>query len=176
MTMIFVTVSVALSKKLGKKNTYILGLFGNALTLIALFFFGHFMGMAFVRVLLILQGMFFGLCLVPPLSMVADTVDFGYLKGGARREGAYFGIFWWGQKLGQALAGVLTGIILESIGYIANVMQPENVLFGIRSFYLISAILYIIATVILCFYPISEKKHMEHCERIAVMEAEHAST
>ena len=107
-TMIFVTVSVALSKKLGKKNTYILGLFGNALTLIALFFFGHFMGMTFVLVLLILQGMFFGLCLVPPLSMVADTVDFGYLKGGARREGAYFGIFWWGQKLGQALAGVLT--------------------------------------------------------------------
>ena len=55
-------------------------------------------------------------------------------------------------------------------------MQPENVLFGIRSFYLISAILYIIATVILYFYPISEKKHMEHCEQIAVMEAEHAAT
>ena len=50
-------------------------------------------------------------------SMVADVCDLDELQTGTRREGMFSGIYWWIQKLGQAGASVLSGILLNVTGF-----------------------------------------------------------
>ncbi|MEO1035988.1 MAG: MFS transporter [Pseudomonadota bacterium] len=50
-------------------------------------------------------------------SMIADVVDFDELKTKERREGMYGSIYWWVVKLGQALAILMGGLMLEFTGF-----------------------------------------------------------
>ncbi|MDD5236118.1 MAG: MFS transporter [Candidatus Omnitrophica bacterium] len=50
-------------------------------------------------------------------SMVADVCDLDELQSGTRREGMFSGIYWWIQKLGQAGASILSGILLNVTGF-----------------------------------------------------------
>ena len=57
-------------------------------------------------------------------SMVADVCDLDELTSGMRREGMFSGIYWWIQKLGQAGASVLSGVLLVWTGF--NVALGSN--------------------------------------------------
>lgn len=61
-------------------------------------------------------------------SMVADVCDLDELQCGTRREGMFSGIYWWIQKLGQAGASILAGVLLNVTGFNvalgANQSQP----------------------------------------------------
>lgn len=57
-------------------------------------------------------------------SMVADVCDLDELNCGTRREGMFSGIYWWIQKLGQAGASVLAGVLLNLTGF--NVALGAN--------------------------------------------------
>ncbi|MFH0732770.1 MAG: MFS transporter [Candidatus Omnitrophota bacterium] len=50
-------------------------------------------------------------------SMVADVCDLDELQTGKRREGMFSGIYWWIQKLGQAGASILSGLLLVWTGF-----------------------------------------------------------
>lgn len=50
-------------------------------------------------------------------SMVADVCDLDELQTGTRREGMFSGIYWWIQKLGQAGASILSGVLLNVTGF-----------------------------------------------------------
>lgn len=50
-------------------------------------------------------------------SMVADVCDLDELNCGTRREGMFGGIYWWIQKLGQAGASILSGVLLVWTGF-----------------------------------------------------------
>lgn len=50
-------------------------------------------------------------------SMVADVCDLDELQCSTRREGMFSGIYWWIQKLGQAGASVLSGVLLVWTGF-----------------------------------------------------------
>lgn len=55
------------------------------------------------------------------LSMTADVCDMDELDNGMpRREGTFGAIYWWMVKLGQALALVLGGLVLELVGFDQN--------------------------------------------------------
>jgi GPH family glycoside/pentoside/hexuronide:cation symporter len=55
------------------------------------------------------------------LSMTADVCDMDELENGMpRREGTFGAIYWWMVKLGQALALVLGGLVLELVGFDQN--------------------------------------------------------
>jgi GPH family glycoside/pentoside/hexuronide:cation symporter len=171
--MLFIPVSVLLSKKVGKKLSYGTGFIIMAVMLMALFFFGHTQGMTFTLVLMFFTGAGFGFTYAMPFTIVADSIEYDYLRTGERREGAFFGVWTWGFKIGQALAIFLMGVTLEAMGYIANVTpQPESAQLAIRLFLgPISASIFIIAAVCLYFYPITEKRYKEILGEIAVMEA-----
>ena len=108
--------------------------------------------------------------------MVADAIEYDYLVTGERREGAFFGIWTWGLKLGGALAAFLVGVTLEAMGYVANaVPQADSAQLGIRLFLgPISAAIFILSAVVLYFYPITEKRYKEILAEIAERDAKKA--
>ena len=71
------------------------------------------------------------------MSMTADVCDLEELENGLPRKEASFGaIYWWMVKLGTAIAGLFSGIILDSVGFIAGAeTQTEGAMDGLRFFY-----------------------------------------
>jgi GPH family glycoside/pentoside/hexuronide:cation symporter len=170
---LFIPVSVAMSKKTGKKLVYGTGFVIMAVGLMVLFFLGHTLGVTFNLIMMAIMGIGMGFLYAMPYAIVADAIEYDYLRTGERREGSFFGIWTWGLKIGQALAAFLMGVTLEAMGYVANVMpQAESAQLGIRLFLgPIAAVIFVLAAVALYYYPITEKRYKEILEQIAVMEA-----
>lgn len=170
---LFIPVSVAMSKKIGKKLVYGIGFLIMALGLMVMFMVGHTLGVAFNLVMMAFMGIGMGFLYAMPYAIVADAIEYDYLRTGERREGAFFGIWTWGLKIGQALAAFIMGLTLEAMGYVANLMpQAASAQLGIRLFLgPISAGIFVLAAVVLYFYPITEKRYKEILADIAIMEA-----
>ena len=70
------------------------------------------------------------------MSMTADVIDLDELNTGKRREGVFGAIYWWMVKLGFAIAGLLSGVIMSIVGFDATAAtQPESAITGLRIFY-----------------------------------------
>jgi len=69
-------------------------------------------------------------------SMISDVCDFDELETHQRREGVFGAIYWWMVKVGMALAGLLTGILLKVSGFdvALGAAQSEETLVMIRLF------------------------------------------
>ena len=66
-------------------------------------------------------------------AMVSDCIDYNQYLSGDRQEGVIYGSYSFIRKLGQALAGFLSGAGLTLIGYNAETVgQSERTLFGIK--------------------------------------------
>ncbi len=50
-------------------------------------------------------------------SMISDVCDYDELETHQRREGVFGAIYWWMIKVGMALAGILTGVLLKKSGF-----------------------------------------------------------
>jgi GPH family glycoside/pentoside/hexuronide:cation symporter len=77
---------------------------------------GHFFGTGNVRGLIIghaLAGFFGSILWFMPGSMIADVTDEDELVTGQRREGSFFGIFFFGQQLAAGLSLLLTGVLVD---------------------------------------------------------------
>lgn len=58
------------------------------------------------------------------MSMTADVCDLEELKNGMpRKEGTFAAIYWWMVKLGQAIALVLSGVVLKIVGFDPGVTE-----------------------------------------------------
>ncbi len=170
--LLFIPVSVLLSKKFGKKFVYGAGFAIFSAGLIALFMFGDKEPVSFTMIMMLIMGVGLGFLYVPPFTIVADAIEYGYLQTGERREGSFFGIWTWGFKLGQALAALSMGWILQFMGYVKGVLpQTPSAELGIRLLLgPISAAIFVLAIVVLCFYPITEKRYSEIQAQIKEME------
>jgi len=171
--MAFIPISVALSKRVGKKLVYGIGFIVMAVMLMIIFIFGQTVGVTFTLVMIFFAGTGFGFLYAMPYAIVADAIEYDYLRTGERREGAFFGIWTWGLKIGQALAIFLMGVTLEAMGYVPNIMpQSASSQLAITLFLgPISAGLFLLAVVFLYFYPITEQRYKEIQAGIAEMEA-----
>ncbi|MBN1532551.1 MAG: MFS transporter [Spirochaetes bacterium] len=170
--MIFIPVSVALSKKVGKKIVYGAGLLIFLIALMILFFFGHLHGINFSLGVMLFAGVGMGFTYVMPWAIVPDAVEYDYLLSGERTEGAFYGIWTFGIKIGQAVALAISGCVLSLFGYIPDVIQSSSSLLGIRLLLgPIPAFIYILGIVVLYFYPLTEKRYNEVLQQIREMEA-----
>jgi len=174
--MLFIPVSVIMSKRTGKKLVYGTGFVIMAVGLMMMFFLGHTQGIAFNLIMMAFLGIGMGLLYAMPYAIVADSIEYDYLGTGERREGAFFGIFTWGLKMGQAAASLVMGMTLEAMGYVANAIpQAASAQLGIRLFLgPIPAAVFLLAAVVIYFYPITEKRYKEILAQIAVMEAKNS--
>jgi GPH family glycoside/pentoside/hexuronide:cation symporter len=96
-------------------------------------------------------------------SMIADVCDYDELHTGRRREGVFGAIYWWMVKVGMALAGLLTGIILNASGFAVELeAQTEKTLFLLRVFDVGAPLVTsALALVIMLTYQISERRAYE---------------
>ena len=97
-------------------------------------------------------------------SMISDVCDYDELQTHQRREGVFGAIYWWMVKVGMALAGVLTGVLLKVSGFDVALEsnQPEQTLFLLRIFDVgIPIITSAIALLIMMSYSITEEKAHE---------------
>ena len=71
------------------------------------------------------------------MSMTADVCDLDELENGLpRKEGSFGAIYWWMVKLGTAIAGLFSGLILYFVGFEAGIgTQPAGTMDGLRFFY-----------------------------------------
>jgi GPH family glycoside/pentoside/hexuronide:cation symporter len=96
-------------------------------------------------------------------SMIADVCDYDELETRQRREGVFGAIYWWMVKVGMALAGLLTGIMLNTSGFAVELAtQPEKTLFLLRVFDVgVPLVTSALAIGIMLTYEISERKAYE---------------
>jgi len=169
---IFVPAALALplwvfvSKKLSKKAAFNMGMGLLAVALIIVYFVREFNPVLLIAALC-LAGIGISTSFLSPWAMVPDTVEYGELKTGLRREGVLYGTSFFGQKLASALAGFIAGQGLGIIGFEANRVQSPEVLGGIRALMSFAPIVLIIAGIIvISFYPISEERHEEILKKL----------
>jgi Na+/melibiose symporter-like transporter len=74
--------------------------------------------------LLVFGGASFGNMLALPPSMVADVIDWDEANTSLRREGAYFAVWGFARKLGDAVTAFVALQLLEHVGYLPG--QPQT--------------------------------------------------
>jgi glycoside/pentoside/hexuronide:cation symporter, GPH family len=169
--MAFIPVWNILSRKIGKKKGYIAGMLILAAMITLIFFFGHTAGIPFFLVVMFFSGIGFATGYIFPWAIVPDAIDYDYLLTGEKREGIFYGLWTFSSKLGQALAATIVGWVLNYSGFIANVAQGESALMAIRLLLGPIAILfYLLAALVLAFYPIDEKMYTEIRAKVSELE------
>ena len=105
-------------------------------------------------------------------------IDFQEIRTGERNDATVYATYSWARKLGQAVAGGLTGWALTWIGYVStageHIIQTDQVLDWIYSIAtLLPALLLLVSLLALIFwYPLSKKRVDEN---VATLAAKHES-
>jgi GPH family glycoside/pentoside/hexuronide:cation symporter len=157
--------------KLGKANTYALGLTIASAALIGVFLLPK-GPTPLVYVLAAIAGLGFSAQWVCPHSMIPDVIEYDELMTGERREGVYYGVHATSGKITGALASAACGWGLELGGYLETLepgqSQPDGAVLAIRiMFALIPAIFLLICVPMLRKYPITRESHAEVMKKLA---------
>ena len=161
-----VMLAPSLSRKYGKKNTYMIAMVFAALFSVFFFFIPN--QIHWVLLLQVLISLCAGYVLPLLWSMFADIVDHQELKTGRRATALIFSSSSMSQKLGWAFGAAITGWILFWFGYNPEIAeQSMNTILGERLMLsLIPAVSCIIAVVGMFFYPLSDKVVKENSEKL----------
>ena len=157
-TFIFTPICAIVSKKIGKKLTYIIGTGIFAAAVLAFFFVGNGRGVEIMYATMALAGVGLSTQYVLPYSIVPDIVDYDYANSGQKREGIYFSMWTFMSKVGQAFALLVCGVTLAIFGYVPDVAQTPLSTLGIRLLVgPVPVVIFVTGMVILLFYPITRK-------------------
>jgi len=135
-TFLVIPLVTNLSKKIGKKKTFLISQ-GISIIGYILFWFLFVPGKPYLF-LFALPFFSFGIggLFTLMMSMTADICDLDELNTGKRREGIFGSIYWWMVKFGFAIAGLLSGVFMAWVGFTPDAAtQPEGAVTGMRLFY-----------------------------------------
>lgn len=152
-----------MSKKMGKKNAFMLSQ-GISIIGYVLFWFLFVPGKPYMYMFALPFFSFgIGSLFTLMMSMTADVCDLDELNTGKRREGIFGAIYWWMVKLGFAIAGLLSGIIMSFVGFVPNAeVQPEGAVSGLRLFFsLVPIVGTLVAMWVMRNYDVSEERANE---------------
>ena len=165
--------AVPLSKRFGKKTTFILSAIAMGVLSI-LFFYVPVSNGGFITMLLlqVLISLFTGI--VSPLvwSMYADVADYSTAKNGTASTALIFSSGSMAQKFGGAIAGSAVLLRFDAFGRVPNaVSQTETALLGMRltMSYIPAAIAGIMALIIVV-YPLTTRRMEEIGQQLKEME------
>lgn len=163
---LFIPFWLKTSRILGKRKTYIIGtgFFGCCILSLILVspqqIFLSFM-MAF------LVGIGLSSAQVLSHAIVPDSIDYGYWQTGKRKEGVYYGVLTFVQKIATASAIGLSGLILDLMGYIPNTVQTDQALWAIRILLgVFPGILILVGIVAIYHYPITKAFYQKMREEL----------
>ena len=146
-----------ISKVLDKKNTYAFFLIGAALST-AIFILFKPQNILLMYTLNLIFSFFVGPVSVLQWVIYTDAADYSEWKKGRRATGLVMSASLFALKLGLTVGGAIVGWILAYYGFIANEVQPENTLFGIRMLMSIyPAIFGLLGGALMLFYPLTNQ-------------------
>ena len=150
-----------ISKKIGKKKAFIVSQLVSVIGYV-LFWFLFIPGKPYMFLYALPFHSFgIGSLFTIMMSMTADICDLDELENGTRREGVLGAVYWWMVKLGFGVAGLLSGLVLQFVGFdVENI--TEFAIDGMRIFYSIIPILGILLAIYLMKdYEIDENRANE---------------
>jgi len=152
-----VVLAIPLAKKIGKKNSFILsGLVCAGLCILFFFIPPHQIPLIFIMNILISMAS----SLVFPLiwAMYGDVSDYSEWKTDHRATGLIFSSSSMSQKMGWTIGGAISGWILAVFGFVANEVQTDQSILGIRLMIsLFAAAGALLSVGFMYFYPLNEK-------------------
>lgn len=182
-SLIFIPVWVRISRKIGKKRCYNIGMLIVAGMVLVFVGVGPLLPIWFSFVIMALAGVGFSTQYAIPYALVPDIVEYDFAENGARREGVFYGMWTFSSKLGRALAIGMSGWILAAFGYIeASVAVPDPVqealaLTGIRILVgPVPAFFFTVGVIVLSFYPITREAYDKIMEKVRKREEEAGAT
>ncbi|WOJ94558.1 MFS transporter [Congregibacter variabilis] len=108
-------------------------------------------------------------------SMYADCADYGEWKSGRRITALVFSTVQFAQKMGLAVGAGFLGIVLGAFGFVANEVQSETSMMGIRlMFSILPAALAVLGAAFIFFYRIDQETIVEMEEALALRHAKTA--
>jgi glycoside/pentoside/hexuronide:cation symporter, GPH family len=157
-------------KIFGKVKANIIATAVSGLLLIP-FYFVHKGGVGMVLLFTFISQIFGGVAASLYWSMLGDIADYSEWKFKLRNTGLIFSSTTFAQKLGIAIGGGgILNVILWKIGYVPDVVQPENVLHGIN-------VMMGIGTFLIAFLFLGYELDDDFCARMrADLSARHAGT
>ncbi|MBE3065099.1 MAG: MFS transporter [Spirochaetes bacterium] len=162
MALVFIPIWTAISKRIGKKWAYNIGMSIFGIVLLLVFFFASTRGAMFMYVLMGIAGIGYSTNYVMPYAIIPDTVELEYAQSGVRREGAFYGLWNLVNQFGVGLALGISGWVLGGLGYVPNVEQTPLAKMGIRLLLgPIAAVFVVVGVVLVSFYPITRKYYEE---------------
>ncbi len=161
-SMICIPIWTMISRTLGKKLCYNIGMGIVACAAMLFFLFGHAYGVVLTYLIMALVGIGFATQYVMPYAIVPDVVEYDFTVNGIRREGVFYGLWTFTSKVGQALAILLSGWMLTLFRYVPDAAQEPLALLGIRLLCgPIPVVFFLGGIIVLSFYPITPKRYQE---------------
>lgn len=166
--LIGVMAAPAISRKYGKKRTYMIAMLIAGVLSTGFYFIPN--SVTWILVFQFLISIFAGYVLPLLWSMFADIVDHQELLTGRRATGLIFSSSSMSQKLGWAFGSAMSGWILAVFHYMPDaVQQSQETIFGEHIMIsLMPAVCCILAFVGMLFYPLSDKKVKENSEQLVL--------
>ena len=152
------------TKMFGKKKAGIITLtFFGVLNLLFFINYKTLNSIPLYFVIIVVSGIFNSYTWSLGWSMLPDTIEYAEYKVGFRAEGLIYSMYSFGQKMGMALAGLISGQILAFVGYKANDLQQTQFALDGIAFLRggVPFILCIASIIIISFYPLTEKKYLQ---------------
>jgi len=164
---IFIIPVKMIADRINKGPAYALGLFIASVAVMTSFFLPH-EPTPLIYLVAAVAGMGFSAQWVCPWSMLPDVVEYDEKLTGERREGIYYGLWAFLTKFTGALGIAVSGWALGLFGYVPNVEQTTQALFGIRLFFsIVPAVVILVSLPFLIWYPITRKNHAELVKELA---------
>jgi GPH family glycoside/pentoside/hexuronide:cation symporter len=157
-----------ISRRLGKQETFYIGIGTWIIAQLALFFIQPGQTSALYLLCVVVS---FGVATayVVPWAMLPDVIELDELQTGQRREGVFYSFMTLLQKIGLAGGLFLVGVALEYSGFVSEApQQTDSALLAIRTFIgPVPMILLICAVILAKFYPITRQIHEEILLRLS---------
>jgi glycoside/pentoside/hexuronide:cation symporter, GPH family len=166
--LIGVMAAPAISRKYGKKRTYMIAMLIAGILSTGFYFIPN--SITWILIFQFMISIFAGYVLPLLWSMFADIVDHQELLTGRRATGLIFSSSSMSQKLGWALGSAMSGWILAVFHYMPNaVQQSQETIFGEHIMIsLMPAVCCMLAFVGMFFYPLSDKKVRENSQELTL--------
>jgi len=168
----FVPLVVWLSKKFDKRTAFILGSLSSIFSLSGIYFLSPSQVVP-TFILAGLCGLGIATAYIVPWAMLPDIIEHDELKTGRRREGSFYALAAFFQKLGTGAALWAMGQVFNITGYITPSadtilpVQPAETVTAIRWFTsLVPAVLFLAGILFSWKYSISREEHEKMLERL----------
>ena len=168
-SLICIPVWVHISKRIGKKKSYMIGMSIMSVGVMLFAFIGGEGRVIFAFVLMAAAGTGLSTHYVMPHSILPDVVEYDAIKSGIRREGVFSSLWTFSSKIGQAIALALTGVILDIVRYAPDTPLEPVTLTGMRLLCgPVPVVFYIAGIAVLAAYPITRTFYKKMIEEAAI--------